>query len=115
MKDILLMTTKGEAKMMKDLWMLTSTDIFDAQKLKTIWNTVSNDFSINPFGKLYKTKGRYLPNGRVQTYPSYFHGWFASLKCTDEFYEQHKVALKDYDVSDEKYYSREHMPKWFTS
>ena len=110
MKDILLRGSNGEQDMMGNLSFLTQKDMYTKNR---IWLSGSKDYSINPFGKLTKKPARHLPNGQVFRHKSYYHGFFISLLCTEDFYAKHSEGLKDYDVTDEKHYDRTHMPKWF--
>ena len=110
MKDLLLMSQKGEQEMMRDLSFLTQRDLYTDED---IWQVGTKDYTMNPFGKLRKKIARHLPNGKVRSHNSYYHGFFISLLCTEEFYDQHSEILKIYDVTDEEHYNKQHMPKWF--
>lgn len=110
MKQVLLKGGKGEIDMMKDCSFFTQRDIYSG---KTIWLLGTLDYTLNPFGKLTKKPSRHLPTGQVFKHSSYYHGFFVSLLCTEAFYNEHSEILKEYDVTDEKYYNKEHMPKWF--
>ena len=109
MQDVLLMTQKGEKEMMKDLPFLTMTEIGTGE---TIWQLASPDYNINPFGKLVRTPAKYLGNGAVMHHAKYYHGFFVSLRCSEEFYKSKEWFMRNYNVTDEKHYSRDHMPKW---
>lgn len=110
MKDLLLMTRNGEQDMIRDLVFLTQIDLYTK---KPIWQVGTNDYTLNPFGKLKKKLAKHFPTGKVRSHASYYHGFFISLLCTEDFYNQHFETLKTYDVTDESHYKREYMPKWF--
>ena len=109
-KDVLLMTQNGEQDMIRELSFLTQTDLYTK---KRIWQVGTNEYTLNPFGKLKKKLAKHLPNGQVRSHASYYHGFFATLLCTEEFYNKYSEVLKKYDVSDETHYNRQHMPQWF--
>ena len=79
--------------------------------MKQRWGVNVQDYSQKE--GLTKKPARHLPNGQVFRHKSYYHGFFISLLCTEDFYSAHSESLKEYDVTDEKHYDRTHMPKWF--
>jgi|TARA_B100002003_G_C14110861_1_gene534310 hypothetical protein len=110
MKELLLMTRSGEHDMIKDLAFLTQIDLYTK---KRIWQVGTKEYTLNPFGKLKKKLSKHLPNGKVFSHASYYHGFFISLLCTEDFYNKYSEILKTYDVTDESHYNRQYMPKWF--
>ena len=105
----LLLGLKGEKDMMANVPCLTMLDVDTGE---TRWCLAGMEHSMNPFGKLVSKPARVLPNGRIFEHKRHYHGWFASLVCTKEFYESHKEQLLPYDVTDEKHFKTDHLPQW---
>lgn len=106
---LLLLGLEGEQKMMEALPFMVMSDI-DSDKKR--WCLASTEYNLNPFGKLVKKPARYLPNGETFEHKKHYHGWFASLRCSEEFYNEHKEDLDKFDVTNEKHFKTDYLPTW---
>tara|TARA_B110000495_G_scaffold68764_1_gene58691 strand:+ start:2523 stop:2870 length:348 start_codon:yes stop_codon:yes gene_type:complete len=108
-KDFLIMIPNGEKFAKEEMSFMTHTDVLTG---KIVWEKATSDYSFNPFGKLVKKPARILPNGAVFEHKKHYHGWFATLLCTVEFYEKHKDTLDKYITTD-AYFDKKWLPKTY--
>ena len=108
-KDILLTSTRGENDLMKFLPFLTDVVMgtFDDRQ----WCVATPEYGFNPFGKLLKSPATYHAKGHILEHKKYYHGFFASLNCTEDFYNKHKKNLDKYTVEAEQVI-RDFQPTW---
>ena len=91
--------------------------VSDAVVGKTVLELISTDtsaaaeYDLNPFGKLIKAPARYHARGHIIEHKKYYHGFFANLRCTEEFYNKYKVVLDKYIVT-EDHINRDSQPSW---
>ena len=105
---------EGEREMMETLYFCTmrKVDVLTNDKSEIMWQPATHDYNINPFGKLLDQPAEFNESGDVIKHKTYFHGFFANIRCTEEFYETHKKELDKYITYDENI-KRDHQPKWF--
>jgi hypothetical protein len=108
-KEFLLRSIHGEVDLMEKLSVCTSTNRYTKKKQ---WITSSIDYTINPFGKLTKTLAVKTTQGKVLEHKRNFHGFFANIKCTEEFYKINKTTLDFFIVTDEHKIDRTYQPTW---
>lgn len=107
-REFLLRSTRGELDLMTYLPFLTEQDV--ATK-KARWCIAAAEYDLNPFGKLIKAPARYHARGHIIEHKKYYHGFFANLRCTEEFYNKYKVVLDKYIVT-EDHINRDSQPSW---
>lgn len=107
--SFLLRNSRGEADMMIYLPFLTEKDL---QTKKQRWCIATPEYDLNPFGKLVKSPAKYHSKGKVLEHRKYYHGFFANLSCTEEFYNKYKNNLDKYIVVEE-HINRDSQPTWF--
>ena len=108
-KEFLLRGLKGEFHMLDKLPFMTGKDV-DTKKPRL--EIASEDYDINPFGKLVREPAKYHARGHILEHKKYYHGFFMNLKCTEEFYDKHKEEIEPF-ICDEDWISRDHQPVWF--
>ena len=103
------MSTRGEADMMKFLPFLTEVIVgtFDDRQ----WCIATHEYGLNPFAKLLKSPATYHPKGHIIEHKKYYHGFFASINCEEEFYNKYKANLDKYIVT-EDHIIRDFQPTW---
>jgi len=97
-KEILLRSTLGEDHLIKALPFLTERSL---ETKKAVWCKATSDYDLNPFGKLVKSHAKKNASGKIIEHKKHHHGWFASLKCTEEFYEENKAGLESFHAREE--------------
>tara|TARA_B110000495_G_C22890834_1_gene519604 strand:- start:540 stop:881 length:342 start_codon:yes stop_codon:yes gene_type:complete len=109
--EFLLMDTRGEQDLMKFCPFLTELkiDTFDNYQ----WCTATTEYNLNPFGLLIKSPATFTKKGKVVEHVKYYHGFFATIQCTDNFYTKYKPNLDKYIVTDDHIkIIRDSVPKW---
>lgn len=96
-KDFLLMATRGEKDMKQNLPFMTEKD-FEGN---VCWTISSHDHEIDAFGKLVNEPA-VVRKGRTIQHRKYYHGFFASLRCTEDYYSKYKEHLDKY-INEEEY------------
>ena len=105
---------EGEREMMETLYFCTMRQVDNNKNdgTQNVWQPATHDYNINPFGKLLDAPAEYNETGVVVKHKTYFHGFFANIRCTEAFYDKWKDELDKYITYDENI-KREHQPKWF--
>lgn len=107
-KEYLLMASRGENEMMTNLPFLVEKD---ASTGKDRWTTASHNHSLDTFAKLVKIPASLNKRDQVVTHKKHYHGFFASLKCTEDYYYKYQEQLDKY-INEEKYINRDSQPNW---
>ena len=108
-KEFLLRSIHGETDLMEKLSICTNTNRYTGKRQ---WISSSIDYSINPFGKLVRTPAVKTTQGKIMEHRRNFHGFFANIKCTEEFYKKNKTTLDLFIVTDEQKIDRTYQPTW---
>ena len=103
------MSTRGETDLMMYLPFLTEIIVGTLDDKQ--WCMATSEFGLNPFGKLLKSPATYHAKGHIIEHKKYYHGFFANLNCTEDFYNKYKKNIDKYSVK-ENQIIRDFQPTW---
>ncbi len=106
--EYLLMATRGEQDMMAGLPFMVEKDVVTGEDR---WTLCSHGHMLDPFNKLVKVPATYNKYGQVTSHKKHYHGFYASLKCTEDYYSKYKEQLDNY-INEEEYLQKASKPVW---